>query len=180
MPATTISPEKFYEMCSGEKAPLLVDVRTPAEFREVHATSAENIPLDRLNAETVKLRLDPGAPVYLICKSGKRAESAAQRLEKEGIEAVCCVNGGTDNWEASGLPVVRGKATISLERQVRIVAGGLVATGAVLALTVNPWWALLPAFVGCGLVFAGVTDTCGMGMLLAKMPWNQVKDSCKT
>jgi rhodanese-related sulfurtransferase len=84
------------------------------------------------------------------------------------------VEGGTLAWEAAGLPVVRGQKVISLERQVRIVAGFLVLVGALLAMTVHPYFAGLSAFVGAGLMFAGITDTCGMGMLLARMPWNQV------
>ena len=76
----------------------------------------------------------------------------------------------------SGLPVVRGKKAISLERQVRIAAGLLVLLGAVLGWLVHPAFVGLSAFVGAGLVFAGVTDTCGMGMLLARMPWNQVNE----
>ncbi|MCU0707785.1 MAG: sulfurtransferase, partial [Pirellula sp.] len=40
-----------------------------------------------------------------------------------------------------------------------------------------PYWIGLSGFVGAGLIFAGVTDTCAMGMLIAKMPWNQVAAS---
>ena len=77
-------------------------------------------------------------------------------------------------WKAAGLPCVESaRQVMSLERQVRIAAGGIAATGAALALAVHPWFAGIPLFVGCGLVFAGVTDTCAMGMLIAKMPWNQ-------
>lgn len=76
-------------------------------------------------------------------------------------------------WEAAGLPVVRGKKAISLERQVRIAAGLLVLLGAILGFFVNPSFIGISAFVGAGLVFAGITDTCGMAMMLAKMPWNQ-------
>ena len=85
------------------------------------------------------------------------------------------VEGGTLALAEQGLPVVRGKKTISLERQVRIAAGSLVFIGSILGGLVNPLWFLLSGFVGAGLVFAGITDTCGMAMLLAKMPWNQVK-----
>ena len=85
------------------------------------------------------------------------------------------VEGGTLAWDQAGLPVSRGRKVISLERQVRIAAGLLVLTGAVLALTVHPWWAGLSAFVGAGLMFAGITDTCGMALMLARMPWNQVR-----
>ena len=87
------------------------------------------------------------------------------------------VEGGTAAWEAAGLPVVRGKKTISLERQVRIAAGVLVLVGSALGYFVHPYFIGVAAFVGAGLTFAGVTDTCGMGMLLARMPWNQVSQA---
>ena len=88
----------------------------------------------------------------------------------------CAVEGGTLACVESGLPVVRGMKAISLERQVRIASGLLVLLGALLGWLVHPAFIGLSAFIGAGLVFAGVTDTCGMGMLLARMPWNQVKD----
>ena len=104
---------------------------------------------------------------------------AAEKLD--GHPRIVVVEGGTEAWVDSGLPVVRGKKAVSLERQVRIAAGALVLIGSILTL-VNSYFLVLPAFVGAGLVFAGVTDTCGMGMLLAKMPWNQVKNetSCES
>ena len=98
---------------------------------------------------------------------------AAKKFIDAGITNVVSVEGGTLAWEAAGLPVARGKKTISLERQVRIAAGFLVLTGAVLGYLVNPNFIGISAFVGAGLMFAGITDTCGMGMMLAKMPWNQ-------
>ena len=83
------------------------------------------------------------------------------------------VEGGTKAWEAAGLPVVRGQGVISIERQVRIGAGTLVLLGVLLGSWVDPFWFFLSGFVGAGLIFAGITDWCGMGLLLAKMPWNQ-------
>lgn len=85
------------------------------------------------------------------------------------------VEGGTLAWEGAGLPVVRGRRVISLERQVRIAAGALVVAGVLLGWLVHPAFLGLSAFVGAGLVFAGVTDTCGMGLLLARMPWNRIE-----
>ncbi len=98
---------------------------------------------------------------------------------KAGYDNIVNVDGGTSAWEAAGLPVVRGKKAMSLERQVRIAAGFLVFLGAALGYFVNPAWIGLSAFVGAGLMFAGITDTCAMGMMIAKMPWNQVKGTCK-
>jgi hypothetical protein len=83
------------------------------------------------------------------------------------------LDGGLNAWLGAGLEVERGRKRLSLERQVRIAAGSLAALGGVLALLVNPLFALLPAFVGSGLVFAGVTDTCGMAMLLSRLPYNR-------
>ena len=152
----------------------LIDVRTPGEYRSVHATPAVNVPLDRIDPKAVAAARKgaAGTPVYLICKSGKRATTAAEKFLAAGISDVAVIEGGTEAWVAAGLPVIRGKGVISLERQVRIAAGLLVLIGAVLALTVHPWFAGLSAFVGAGLTFAGITDTCGMAMVLAKMPWN--------
>ena len=83
------------------------------------------------------------------------------------------VEGGTSAWDEAGLPVERGKEAVSLERQVRIAAGFLVFVGTTLGVVHHEYWLGIPAFVGAGLMFAGITDTCGMGMMLAKMPWNQ-------
>jgi rhodanese-related sulfurtransferase len=171
---TTISPQELSRQRSSGQAIDLIDVRTPAEFREVHVDFARNVPLDRLDTEALKSQGKGAAhPLYVICRSGNRAKQACEQLIAAGLNVVN-VEGGTLAWDAAGLPVVRGKKAISLERQVRIAAGFLVLVGAVLAMTVHPYFAGLSAFVGAGLMFAGITDTCGMGMLLARMPWNQV------
>ena len=157
----------------------LIDVRTPVEFREVRAATARNIPLDKLDPKAVMNQCSSDT-LYLICKSGSRGAKAQQKFIDAGFDNVVNVEGGTEAWVSAGMPVVRGKKAISLERQVRIVAGLIVLAGALLALTVDERFALISAFVGAGLTFAGITDTCGMGMLLAKMPWNQVSDTGTT
>lgn len=159
-----------------EEGGVLVDVRTPVEFRALHAEGAVNIPLDTIDDDSLStIRKEHGdVPVYLVCRTGGRAGMACARLTKAGGRNVHVVEGGTEAWEQAGLPVVRGKKAVSLERQVRIVAGSLVAIGSLLAAFVHPWFWIVPAFVGSGLVFAGVTDTCAMGMMLARMPWNKV------
>ena len=136
-------------------------------------TFARNVPLDQLGKATIS---SSGAtqPLYVICQSGGRARQACEKIMCAGYLNVVSIEGGTQAWVAAGLPVVRGKAVMSLERQVRIAAGLLVLVGTVLGYFVHRYWLGLPAFVGAGLAFAGITDTCGMGMLLAKMPWNQV------
>ena len=108
---------------------------------------------------------------------GRRRARSSWRLD---ITNVVNVEGGTTACVEAGLPVVRGKKAISLERQVRIAAGLLVLLGVLLGFLVHPVLFGLSAFVGAGLVFAGVTDFCGMGMLLARMPWNQCRDENPT
>lgn len=156
----------------------LIDVRTPVEYREIHAEGAVNMPLDSIDPKAIAASRNGRGehPLYLICKSGNRSSKAAQKFIDAGIENVVSVDGGTTAWANAGLPVVRGKKAISLERQVRIAAGFLALLGAVLGFFVHPYFVGLSAFVGAGLMFAGITDTCGMGMMLAKMPWNQCSD----
>lgn len=176
----TITPEQLKQSCEHGERIDLIDVRTPAEFRELHLQVARNIPLDRLDAAALRAELgaERAKPLYVICRSGSRGKQACEKLISAGLANVINVEGGTLACEKAGLPVVRGQKTISLERQVRIAAGALVVVGAVLGLLVHPYWVGLSAFVGAGLIFAGVTDTCGMAMCLARMPWNQVKTTC--
>lgn len=181
----TITPTELHELIRQGKPINLIDVRTPAEFRSVHATPARNVPLDAIKPDAVCQNgsTQSDEPVYLICRSGSRSTKACEQLIKSGYANVISVVGGTEAWDKLGLPVNRGKGAISLERQVRIVAGLLVLTGAVLGYFVHRYFIGLSAFVGAGLTFAGITDTCGMAMMLAKMPWNQVKEeapSCCT
>lgn len=173
-----ISPHELMKKYQSGQPLRLIDVRTPAEFQEIHLPFAENIPLDRFDdAQLVQQLAASNQPMYVICRSGNRAKMACDKLASAGLRQVVLVEGGTLAWAEAGLPVIRGRKVISLERQVRIAAGSLVLIGSVLALSVNVYFALLPALVGAGLIYAGVTDTCGMAMLLARMPWNQAKTS---
>lgn len=173
MAVTTISPQRLQELAAGGTAVELIDVRTPVEYREVHVPFARNVPLDRLDPASVRSG-GRDAALYVICRTGGRARQACDALSAAGYPNIVNVEGGTLAWDTAGLPVVRGKKAISLERQVRIAAGSLVLIGVALAYFVHPYFIGLSAFVGAGLVFAGVTDTCGMGIILSRMPWNQV------
>ena len=156
----------------------LIDVRTAGEFETVHAQNAKNFPLDSLSpADVVRQRVGSAdQPIYVICKSGGRSMKACEQFVGQGIDNVVNVTGGTDAWVANGLPVNQSDRNVmSLDRQVRIAAGSLVVVGTALGAFVHPAWIGLATFVGAGLVFAGLTDTCGMATILAKMPWNQPK-----
>lgn len=173
MSTTTISPTELASRLQASPDLTVIDVRTPAEFAELHAAPARNLPLPDATPEALAA-LGHAAPVYLLCQSGKRAESCARRLAAAGFAETIIVAGGTEAWAAADLPVVRGEGGgIGLERQVRIVAGALVLTGVILSAAVHPAFIWLSGFVGAGLVFAGVTGFCGMGLLMAKAPWNR-------
>ena len=168
----TITPIELQAILTGQPSAVVIDVRTPVEFAEVHVPQAKSIPLDMLRPESLLQAKDQ--PVYLLCRSGQRATKAAEQLAKAGYSQPIVVAGGTLAWIAANLPVTRGiTKVISLERQVRIAAGSLVLTGVLLANFVNFHFLWLSGFVGAGLVFAGITDFCGMGLMLAKLPWNR-------
>ena len=169
---TTISPAELQTLLEAQPDLAVLDVRTPVEFAEVHVPQARNVPLDALPTGSLSLAKD--RPVYLLCRSGQRATRAAEQLARAGFNQPVVVAGGTLAWLDAKLPVTRGASrVISLERQVRIAAGSLVLVGAVFGWLVHPAFFGLSAFVGAGLVFAGITDFCGMGLLLAKLPWNR-------
>lgn len=181
MSMSVISPARLAELCKEGPKIELIDVRTPAEYSEVHVEYARNVPLDQLDPGGF-IKTHSGAaqgPLFFICRSGSRGQQACEKLVKAGFTNVVNVEGGTLACEGAGLPVVRAKGTISLERQVRIAAGALVVLGALLSWLVHPGFIGLSAIVGAGLVFSGVTDTCGMGMLLARLPWNRSAPSSK-
>jgi rhodanese-related sulfurtransferase len=177
MSVSTIAPQRLHDIVEAGAEVELIDVRTPVEFQEVHVSFARNVPLDQLgSATTAAGRSGAAQPLYVICRSGGRGKQACEKLLAAGYTNVVTVEGGTQAWEQAALPVMRGKKAISLERQVRIAAGLVVVAAAALGYFVHPAWIGLAAFVGAGLTFAGITDTCGMGMALARRPWNQVAD----
>jgi rhodanese-related sulfurtransferase len=175
MSLQTISPQELFQLHQQGRNIDLIDVRTPAEFRQVHATLARNVPLDSLVPRDVIDARNGRAdqPLYVICHSGTRAAKACEKFFGSGASNVISVDGGTQAWESAGLPVVRGQKAISLERQVRIAAGAIVVLGVALGY-IHPAFFALSAMVGAGLMYSGITDSCWMGMMLAKMPWNRV------
>jgi rhodanese-related sulfurtransferase len=176
MDIRTITPRQLYAIVESGEQIDLIDVRTPAEYREMHADVAVLMPLGSWDPKVLMAQRgrNPSSPLYTICRSGSRGKMACEKLAAAGCSNVINVDGGTAAWVEQGLPVVRGAKAVSLERQVRIAAGTLVLLGLLLAQLVHPYFALLTGFVGLGLVFAGITDTCGMAILLSRMPWNRL------
>jgi rhodanese-related sulfurtransferase len=171
---TTLSVHELSRLCRSGRKPELVDVRSEAEFAAGHIPGAKCIPLQQLPFRHADLGDDD---LVLVCERGTRACIAQKNLEqRRGTTSV--LEGGTRAWREADLPLVYALQTNwSLERQVRFGAGLLILIGIALTLFVSQIWILMPAFVGAGLTFAGATDICMMGKLLARMPWNQLRKS---
>jgi len=174
---TTISPELLHEKLVAGGRLCLVDVRTPVEFAAAHVADARLKPLESFKPQELARELSQEPkPIYVMCQSGTRAKQAVEKLEIAGCHECVLVEGGMSRWQKAGLPCERQPSgVISLERQVRIAAGILVLTGTLLGAFVHSGFLVLSGFVGAGLIFAGVSDKCGMAMILARMPWNQLK-----
>jgi rhodanese-related sulfurtransferase len=166
---------------------VIVDVRTPLEHQTQRLLRPhEHMPLDQLDPRDFMLRrgLDREAPIYLLCRGGTRARAAAEKFMTAGYPNVHVIEGGIVACEGCGVEVstgatgaTAGTKSISLERQVRIAAGALVVTGAALGYLLSPVFYLLSLMVGAGLVYSGVTDRCGMALVLTKAPWNKTANA---
>lgn len=156
----------------------IMDVRTIAEVKASALPNCLHLPLHELTPERLHEEIEKsgknGQCIYLLCQSGKRAEMAADQLSGKVDAELIVIDGGLNAVQQSNIPLQKNtNTTISLERQVRIAAGSLIVLGAILGTWFHPGFYGLSAFVGAGLVFAGITDTCMMGMLIARMPWNK-------
>lgn len=172
MTMKTISAEEAKRlMAEGAR---VVDVREPDEHARERIEGAKNAPLSRL--EQTSLDLD--GVVLFHCKSGMRTRNAADRLaQMSGACEAYIVEGGLDALRKAGAPVQRDASQpLELQRQVQIAAGALGLGGTILGLGLSPWFFAVPAFVGAGLIFAGVTGFCGMARLLLRAPWNARAD----
>lgn len=173
-----IEPEAAHRALAQGAAGQLVDVREVFEVDAVRIEGALNLPLSRLR--DLAGRLDHNRSIYLLCRSGSRAGSAAAVLKELGHRDILIVRGGLDAWVKAGNPIVRGFSRVwSLERQVRFTAGLMVFIGTLAGLFVHQGAFLLAGFVSVGLMFSAATDTCAMALVLAKLPWNRGSgDSC--
>ena len=161
-----------------EKDPLYIDVRTPQEFEGVHISDARNIPLPDLHTYIGELKtLSHERHIMLVCRTENRVKIAYEYLTNNGLTNCSILEGGITAWVAQGKPVIKGRQRISLEGQVRAIAGGLILLGVALGFMVHSGFFLLPALVGIGLLHAGLTDSCLMSMLLSKLPINRIGDS---
>jgi len=151
---------------------LFIDVREFPEYAAGHIAGSQLVPLSTL--ASVSESWDPATPITLVCKSGRRAEEAREQLAARNFTNLTVLAGGIEAWRAAGKPLeATARQPWSLERQVRIVAGSLVLITLLLAHFVSTYFFFATAFVGAGLVFAGVSDICMMATVLGKLPWNR-------
>ncbi len=167
-----VSPSEAAKILKSDRHAKILDVRSAMEVCQTHIDNSINIPIDMISAKIGELS-QSGQNYLVLCHSGNRAAMAADMLMQSGIHNVKVIEGGIARWEKEKLPVIKGQGGISLERQVRLIAGCLVLTGIILAWRVNWGFIFVSVFVACGLIFAGLTDNCLMGMLLMKLPYNK-------
>ena len=179
MPATTptsapteVDPATVIDWMSDPDAVTVLDVRSPAEFETRHIAGSHNLPLDLVGEHAAQLAARLDRKVVLVCQSGVRAGQARQRLAGTGMDNLHVLKAGVPGYAAAGGQVVDGRPRWALERQVRLVAGGLVLAG-VLASRWTPKAALLAGGIGAGLTASALTDTCTMGRLLSALPYNR-------
>ena len=165
---TTINPADLRILLQSASPPRVLDVRTPGEFDAVHIPGAYNVPLDLLREHRDEISSHLDQDIVLVCRSGQRAAQAEDTLRRAGLTNVHVLDGGLAAWEATGFAVNRGAQRWDLERQVRLVAGLIVALS---VLVPGGKWVAFA--IGGGLAFAALTNTCAMGMLLARLPYNR-------
>jgi len=174
----TITPREIASRQARGEDPILLDVRSPQEFETLRARGARLWPLDRFDAREVREALEDAAagiekPVYLICRSGARAEQAARQMVASGFPNAIVVEGGTEAWARSGLPAISGRRTLSPEQQLPVALGVLLVLKVVFGFAIHPVFFALVGGLGLGLIWAGATRPTALARLLQRMPWNR-------
>ncbi len=168
---TGLTPAEVHARMAGGRV-ILVDIREADEFSRSHIAGAVSQPLS--GWEQAHLAIDPAADVVFTCRSGMRTAGACDRLAARVTGEAFVLAGGLDGWQRAGFPVATDRsAPLEIMRQVQIAAGMLILIGALLGTLVAPAWFGLSAFVGAGLLFAGLSGFCGMARLLMLAPWNR-------
>lgn len=167
-----IDSQNLSDMLGSSNPPRVLDVRTPGEFETAHIAGAYNVPLDLLREHREEIVRHLDEDVVLVCRSGQRAAQAEETLRMAGLSNVHILGGGITAWEAHGFAVNRGTQRWDLERQVRLVAGSIVLSS-ILGSIAAPKLKWLAGAVGGGLAFAALSNTCAMGTLLSKLPYNR-------
>ena len=167
-----ISPRDAQEIIAKNPKIKLLDIRSVLEFNQVHIKDSINIAIDTLSFRIKELS-KPGQGYIIFCRTGNRSLIAADMLLQAGIHNIKIMEGGITRWQKDKMPVIRGKVCVSLERQIRIIAGSLFLFGIIMSWFVHQAFIGISIFISCGLIYSGITDNCLMGMLLMKLPYNK-------
>lgn len=170
MRLSSLSPRQAAQFLA--QGAILIDIRSAAEYTRKHIEGAQSLPIGQLSHQ----QLPADAVVIFSCLSGMRTRQNARKLQdcSGHCTQAYLLEGGINAWQKAGLPVhTQASASLDIMRQVQLAAGFLVLLGVLLGTTASPWFYGLSAFVGAGLMFAGLTGFCGMAKLLAIMPWNR-------
>lgn len=155
---------------------LFIDVREPAEFAGGRIPSAKLVPLSTLKDAAQAWKR--GQRVIVYCQSGRRSEKALATLTELGFTDIAHLDGGYSAWASASLPTEKSAhAPWSLERQVRFTVGLFVIIFTSLGIWGHPGFFILDFLIAAGLIFSAVTNTCGLALVLTKLPWNRVRPS---
>ncbi|MFF0477615.1 rhodanese-like domain-containing protein [Streptomyces sp. NPDC004284] len=171
-PVSSLTPAALHRLVQEGRSPRLLDVRTPGEFRTAHIPGSYNVPLNTLREHRAELLAHLDEDVVLVCRSGQRATQAEKALAEAGLPNLRVLEGGIVAWETVGAPVERGPERWDMERQVRLVAGSIVLATGLIGVFV-PGAHLIGTAVGAGLTYAALSNSCAMGVLLSKLPYNR-------
>ncbi|MFE0700965.1 rhodanese-like domain-containing protein [Streptomyces sp. NPDC058872] len=171
-PSSTLSPTVLHQLVQEGRPPRLLDVRTPGEFRTAHIPGSYNVPLGTLREHRTELLTHLDEDVVLVCRSGTRATQAERALAEAGLPNLRVLEGGITAWETAGAPLNRGPERWDMERQVRLVAGSIVLATGLVGLFV-PGAHLIGTAIGAGLTYAALSNSCAMGVMLSKLPYNR-------
>jgi rhodanese-related sulfurtransferase len=151
---------------------IIIDVREPAEFATKHIKGATLLPLGKITANDLP---NTDKKIVIYCLKGARGNSACVKItDQDNSKVIYNLTGGIEAWQEAGKPVEKGNSNVlPLDRQVQLTIGTLALTGSLAGYFYDPIFMLIPAFLGAGLTFSGLSGTCGLALLMAKMPWNQ-------
>lgn len=152
---------------------IIIDIRSPEEYRHEHIHAAINIPISEIHTLTDKQYTNKIAIFH--CSSGTRTQLNQSALASTAFQQTYCLNGGIEAWKRSGLEVNKAvNAPIDVMRQVQIIVGLMIVLGLSLS-NLSTYFLLLPAVAGIGMLIAGITGFCGMAEILKFLPWNRAR-----
>tara|TARA_Y100000588_G_C14239686_1_gene918810 strand:- start:101 stop:634 length:534 start_codon:yes stop_codon:yes gene_type:complete len=155
---------------------VLIDVREAFEHQNESIDDDIHIPLNQLCE--AKLNDFSNRKIIFYCASGNRSLKACKKMDKktDGLD-LYTLDGGIQSWKNKGYFLQKSeKAQMPLNQQVQLVIGIFLLIGCMLTFFINTLFVIIPFLLGCGLIFAGLSGTCGMALFIAKMPWNRIGD----